>query len=369
MLELRNYTKEQIREILNIRSTKTSNITDILNRAGYKYITSGRGENYRITITDLPGESIIDFAKKYLGISARSKEQLIHFLYLIAIEHKEYINLSAGSLECHTPACNDTIQKWIESLLDCGLLIETNNVSYYASLKRKGDDIKENGDYTYTKLHKIITKKEFDDAEFASNQYYQTHRDEIRKGLIASGELKYECFIVKKSLLEGWWPLKRSKYKAFEINKQFPHYNHLLELLSGYDFYEYEKEFHGNIITEAKELEEKMRKWEEEKEEKRRLYQLELENSIEFQELTLENLKESIDRYDEDHCVYPEEKTIFKNKIITKVDFEGMIIAQKKIDEAIAAVEIPIFSNIKDSLVFFNENVFKKGELYKYGIQ
>ena len=46
-----------------------------------------------------------------------------------------------------------------------------------------------------------------------------------------------------------------------------------------------------------------------------------------------------------------------------------MIIAQKKIDEAIAAVEIPIFSNIKDSLVFFNENVFKKGELYKYGIQ
>ena len=82
MLELKNYTKEQIRELFNIRSTKTSNITDILNKAGYKYITSGRGENYRITITDLPGESIMDFAKKYLGISARSKDQLIHFLYL-----------------------------------------------------------------------------------------------------------------------------------------------------------------------------------------------------------------------------------------------------------------------------------------------
>lgn len=85
MLELREYTKEELVAILKCSTNKTSNITTNLYRMGYRYETNGKkGKNYRIIITALP-QSKDKFKRicvDQLGIPAQSDFYILkHFFY------------------------------------------------------------------------------------------------------------------------------------------------------------------------------------------------------------------------------------------------------------------------------------------------
>ena len=61
MLELREYTKQEIDEYFHIKAKETRK----LDSEGYSYTTSGRGATYRITITAQMQTTLSSFAKQY----------------------------------------------------------------------------------------------------------------------------------------------------------------------------------------------------------------------------------------------------------------------------------------------------------------
>lgn len=277
MLENKNYTREELAKLLDIMSARNGKIrTDILirklNNLGYHFSTSGRGDTYRIQILGLP-QTLETFTRQKLNIHSNI-DHLSHFLYMIfALGDDSIVNIPPSSLQWKTHSCNDTLQKWLNKLIEFELLIvDDQETTYYATRKKVDTDIdididNNNGDYTYTREIKIISKKEYEKAMMAYNYIMEDMRGIDENPDLVRGEVQYYAAVRKLQELEGWWAMKIRR--TISINKQHPLYNELIELLANYVYEDYEKKAKGNHIKEQEEMDKKQNQWEQERMEKR----------------------------------------------------------------------------------------------------
>ena len=380
MIQLGEYTKEQMAMELGYNTDKASNITKRLTNLGYGFETSGKARNYRIYITRLPQMGIKDFAQKYLGISARFEDRLTHFLQLLFTSGKEnqFANMSASSLEWHTYSNNDTIQNWLDSLIDCGLLQEEDFVEvYYATYKERLTAPDENGDYKYTQFWKEIEWSDYEKAIKAYKDKYEKFGDISKNPDVAADEAVYEANCARKEALEGWWAMRKPYNFKIVINKRWPQYNQLISLLEQYEFVEYQKERTGNQIKEDEAFAERMQKWYDEREEKRKRLEEEARKAEqarrEYEERErkkkLAEIKaEPLDYFEvimsEPKRYEPEPAPIISTCSWT----EGERELNKKITELQKEISEnnEVFSDFKDYINYLNDNYYKTGRWIYY---
>lgn len=337
MLSLGMYTKEQIAEEINYHTNKTSNITKKLTSLGYRYSTSGRGQTYRIYITALPQTTIRSFAEEHLGISARFEDNLSHFLYLLfATGLPQFANMSPSSLQWYTPSCKNTIQNWINCLLDCGLLVEEECVpAYYATIKEKTQVNNETGDYKYTQKWKEITREEYDKAIAAYSDTYSFGAKDIDTNPdLVMDELIYYANRARKEALEGWWANFKKPNYSIVINSEWERYDELLSLLEEYKFYNFTLEKDGNLYEDAEMWEKRFAEWEEEKQKKRQ--KQEEEKNIEVKEQPAKEKTET--------------DTNATDKIMILKDTSDM----------------PVFTDVREALKYLQKNYINDGGLREY---
>lgn len=378
MITLGEYTKEQIAAEINYNTDKASHITNRLKQLGYKFETSGRGRTYRIYITAMPQMGIKEFAEKYLGIAARFEDRLAHFLYLLFASGNasQFANMSASSLEWYTYSNNDTIQDWLESLIDCGLLQEEELIEvFYATKKERLTAPDVNGDYQYTQLWKEITWVEYEKAIKAYAERYEKFGDISKNPEVAADEAVYEANAAKKDALGGWWAMrKRYNFKTV-INKNWAQYNQLIALLEEYDYQEYRKQRTGNAIKEEAAFLERWEKWQEEKYQKK----LKLDKEAMEEEL-LRKQREEEKRKIRAAAAIEEAKTLDYFEVInaapkalgeSDIEVEAVELMEEeqniidemseklnKIDEEMEGTQ---FEDFGDFLRFINETYYKTG--------
>ncbi len=288
MLELKSYDKYEIAAELNIDAKKTCNITRKLTSLGYRFSTSGRGDTYTITILEMPKEGIKEFAQKYLNITTYKIEQLAHYLNLLTLEtqpqaatdirlnfyESNIANMPSRCLEWIVPVSHPTINTWINGLIKAGLLIKEECVdTYYATYRdfAVDENSEDAADYLWTRRYAVITREEFEKAAKAYNDYYNDYMKDYdtnwkkidEEGKYLASREKLEA-INKK---EKWWAILQTH--TISLNKAWPHYDELIELLKNYSFEPYEKWEHGNYDDDEKERIEREERWKRLKEERR----------------------------------------------------------------------------------------------------
>lgn len=80
MLEIKDYSREEFAQALGWRDLRTDHMRRYLDKEGYTYTISGRGETYRIHITALPQDPLKYIQEQILGIETRKPQALVHFL-------------------------------------------------------------------------------------------------------------------------------------------------------------------------------------------------------------------------------------------------------------------------------------------------
>lgn len=285
MIQLGSYTKEEIAIELNYNTDKASNITKKLTNLGYKYSTNGKGRNYTITIMALPSLTIKKFAEEHLGISARFEDRLIHFLQLLfSTGNDDYANMSASSLEWLTYSNNDTIQNWLYSLIDCGLLVEENWEEVYYATRKVQVSSDEDGNYDYTQEVKFISRFEYEKAIRAYSECVLNYGDISKNPDVVFDEMVFEANLAKKQALDGWWAMRKTANYKITINKEWKYYQQLLSLLEQFEVQEYHMLKQGNFLVDEARWIERMERWEREKEEKRKKLLAKTQNEIKYNE-------------------------------------------------------------------------------------
>lgn len=137
MLELREYTKEELAPILNCKPDKACNITRSLDRMGYKYEPNGKkGKNYRILITALPHNTFKELCVTKLGIPAQSDFYILRNLFYYIFCDEE-LSLTDSALEEKLGTTRQTIRKWIDFFKEKGLLVEhCRDYNYYVAIDK-----------------------------------------------------------------------------------------------------------------------------------------------------------------------------------------------------------------------------------------
>lgn len=142
MLELRDYTKEELASILGCKPDKASNILVRLDRAGYKYETNNRkGKNYRITITAIPGDRFKDFCVSKLGIPAQSDFRILKTFFCKYFCEPEFQQLPYEDMERELEKegkklNRQIISKWANYFIDKGWVNEsTAEYTYYCTVR------------------------------------------------------------------------------------------------------------------------------------------------------------------------------------------------------------------------------------------
>ncbi len=144
MLELRTYTRQELIELFE--TERIDSIKNKLNRQGYTYATSGRGQDYTLTITALPPR-FRNYCIDVLGFAPQTDfERLKHFLYMFFFD-KEFQQLPLTTM---SHLLNETIYvsrqtlgNWINKLIDKGIIHKSNvEFNYFAFGKdQEGNDV------------------------------------------------------------------------------------------------------------------------------------------------------------------------------------------------------------------------------------
>ena len=331
MLDCRSYTKAEIAAELQLNTDKTSNITRKLNSMNYTYTTSGRGDKYMINIISLPQETIKSFASKYLSIEARYEDKLMHFLQLLFTTGSDrYANMSARSLEWYSPSYYTTIQKWMEGLIDCGLLVEENLVEVYYATKKNEIDCDENGDiYTYYQEQKEITYEEYSLAVKAYNDIYnKMTRDIDTNPYVVADEAIYVANCERRAALDGWWANRKSCNCKIVINKQWEYYDELMLLLEAQQFEAYQMKKSKSHFKEMEEFDKRVQRWEEEKQAKAKKLNIE---------------------------IVPQVVEVVKMQPIKKVEEKEEVEVIHKKHKLKDNSDMPVFDNVRDALLHLKE--------------
>lgn len=137
MLELREYTKEELAPILGCKPDKACNITRSLDRMGYKYEPNKKkGKNYRILITALPHNTFKELCVTKLGIPAQSDFYILRNLFYYIFCDEE-LSLTDSALEQKLGTTRQTIRKWIDFFIEKELLVEHyREYNYYIAIDK-----------------------------------------------------------------------------------------------------------------------------------------------------------------------------------------------------------------------------------------
>ena len=123
MLDMRTYTREELKEIFH--TDRIDSIKSKLNRQGYTYTTSGRGQDFTLTISGLPPR-FRNFCIEQLGFAPQTDfERLKVFLYRFFFDD-EYRQLPivtmARLLKDEFYISYQTLSNWIDKLEKANLI-------------------------------------------------------------------------------------------------------------------------------------------------------------------------------------------------------------------------------------------------------
>ena len=298
MLELKTYSKKELGKLLNVSYSRTDIITKKLKKMGYEFKTSGRGDNYSIEITLIPDLSLKKKEKNEFNIDVRFPDRLAHFINLLLSPiGSDLLGMNARTISHFTKLSDELIKDYLEAFISCGLLEKhCCEESYYATKRKNNEDMAPNGDYTYFYLAKIITKDEY---QKAYNAFYSSYNSDT-KDIDNNPDMVIDLAILnangaKKEALDGWWACT-GLVEPLTINRLWPQFPTLLELLKNYPYEEYRKNYKSNYRTEELAREEKWAKIEAQLEEKRMYLEekKKMETTINEQDAIIRHLQEQI---------------------------------------------------------------------------
>lgn len=281
MLELKEYTKEEVAKEFNIKADKAVNITRKLAQQGYSFQTSGRGQTYRILITAKPQQGLKEFFKEYFDIDIRFEERTAHLLKLILSPFgNDLLKTTPQTISHFTYINKHLVKEYVDRFIEVGFLkINEFEETYYAT-KRDYGEIEDNGDYLFYYEMRLLTQEEYLKAYQAFYEIYDACMADIDN----NPEMIPELALIfansaKRDAIGGWWVCKDEINHPLYINKKWKHLPQLLSLLEQYSYQEYKHPYKGNserdLLAWQKKWEDIERKLQEKKE---RMMKLEEEN-------------------------------------------------------------------------------------------
>lgn len=281
MLELKEYTKEEVAKEFNIKADKAVNITRKLAQQGYSFQTSGRGQTYRILITAKPQQGLKEFFKEYFDIDIRFEERTAHLLKLILSPFgNDLLKTTPQTISHFTYINKHLVKEYVDRFIEVGFLkVNEFEETYYAT-KRDYGEIENNGDYLFYYEMRLLTQEEYLKAYQAFYEIYDACMADIDN----NPEMIPELALIfansaKRDAIGGWWVCKDEINHPLYINKKWKHLPQLLSLLEQYSYQEYKHPYKGNserdLLAWQKKWEDIERKLQEKKE---RMMKLEEEN-------------------------------------------------------------------------------------------
>lgn len=288
MLELKEYTKEEIAKEFNIKADKAVNITRKLTQQGYSFQTSGRGQTYRILITAKPLQGLREFFKEYFDIDIRFEERTAHLLKLILSPFgNDLLKTTPQTISHFTYINKHLVKEYVDRFIEVGFLkVNEFEETYYAT-KRDYGEIEDNGDYLFYYEMRLLTQEEYLKAYQAFYEVY----DMCMINIDDNPEMIPELALMagnnaKKDAIGGWWVCQDEINHPLYINKKWKHLPQLLSLLEQYSYQEYRHPYKGNAdkdyLVWQKKCEDIERKLQEKKE---RMMKLEKENKEQKREI------------------------------------------------------------------------------------
>lgn len=281
MLELKEYTKEEVAKEFNIKADKAVNITRKLAQQGYSFQTSGRGQTYRILITAKPQQGLKEFFKEYFDIDIRFEERTAHLLKLILSPFgNDLLKTTPQTISHFTYINKHLVKEYVDRFIEVGFLkVNEFEETYYAT-KRDYGEIEDNGDYLFYYEMRLLTLEEYLKAYKAFYEIY----DMCMVNIDDNPEMIPELALMagnsaKRDAIGGWWVCKDEINHPLYINKKWKHLPQLLSLLEQYSYQEYRHPYKGNAekdqLVWQRKCEDIERKLQEKKE---RMMKLEKEN-------------------------------------------------------------------------------------------
>ena len=281
MLDLKEYTKEEVAKEFNIKADKAVNITRKLTQQGYSFQTSGRGQTYRILITAKPQQGLREFFKEYFNIDIRFEERTAHLLKLILSPFgNDLLKTTPQTISHFTYINKHLVKEYVDRFIEVGFLkVNEFEETYYAT-KRDYGEIENNGDYLFYYEMRLLTQEEYLKAYQAFYEIYDACMADIDN----NPEMIPELALIfansaKRDAIGGWWVCKDEINHPLYINKKWKHLPQLLSLLEQYSYQEYRHPYKGNserdLLAWQKKWEDIERKLQEKKE---RMMKLEEEN-------------------------------------------------------------------------------------------
>ena len=152
MLCIKTYTRAELVQIYG--TSRLDALKKKLDREGYIYTTSGRGNDLTLTITACTKPFNV-FCKEVLGFSAQTDfDKLKGFLERLLFD-EAFASLPYAAMERESGISSQTISKWINHLAKKDvILLDTDDYIYYSSRKVSKEDF----EITY------ITQQEYKEA-------------------------------------------------------------------------------------------------------------------------------------------------------------------------------------------------------------
>lgn len=124
MLDQKTYSRQELMDLF--KTDRLDSIKSKLKRQNYQFTTSGRGSNFTLTITDLPPQ-FRNFCVDELGFAPqtdfmRLKKFLYRFFYDEEFQKLPQTEMERVLDEEGFYISSQTIGKWIQKLIDCGLI-------------------------------------------------------------------------------------------------------------------------------------------------------------------------------------------------------------------------------------------------------
>ena len=296
MLDLKEYTKEEIAKEFNIKADKAVNITRKLTQQGYSFQTSGRGQTYRILITAKPQQGLREFFKEYFDIDIRFEERTAHLLNLILSPFgNDLLKTTPQTISHFTYINKHLVKEYIDRFIEVGFLkINDFEETYYAT-KREYGETDDEGNYLFFYEMRLLTQEEYLKAYKAFYEIY----DMCMLGIEDNPEMIPELALMagnsaKKDAINGWWVCEDKVNHPLYINKKWKPLPQLLLLLEQYPFQEYRHPYKGNAIKDSIEWEKKCENIERKLKEKRDLM-MKLEKENKEQKREIEELKRMVE--------------------------------------------------------------------------
>ena len=261
-------TRYEVAELLNLSADRTDNLRRELDKRGYEYKTSGRGDNYLFEITKEPDINLIWFAKTFFNLTIQSSRvnDFAHFLNFLFTsgEKDKAINYPTNYIETRTFYTDQTIRNYITAIrhsrafrntgepICWGIRYQKVNLISRAGYLVNGEDW---GQYEKKKLIKEFPKghKDFCQQTYWNYvEYWEAENQKPGSIKVPDWKIRIDANKQKKMVANGFWVLPH-EYDKYELNGGWRPLPLLLSLLGDYEYKDFYKTEVINIKQEYEE--------------------------------------------------------------------------------------------------------------------